>query len=96
MWVLVFSGIGPLVLSFWPGLKFWQKWRALAGSIALILVIFGTWDVIATVRGHWVFHPQKVWNLRIINLPVEEVLFFVIIPFCCIFTWEVIHYFGKD
>lgn len=96
MWVLILSGIVPFAFSFWPGLEFWQKRRALAGSIAVVFVLFGAWDVIATARGHWLFHPQKVWPLRIINLPLEEVLFFVVIPFCCIFTWEVIQYFWKD
>jgi hypothetical protein len=25
------------------------------------------------------------------NLPLEEVLFFVVIPFCCIFSWKALH-----
>ncbi len=61
-------------------------------SIGLIVVIFGAWDVFATYRGHWHFNPDGVWSPKIINLPIEEVLFFVVIPFCCIFTWEAINY----
>ena len=92
MAVLVFSGIVPFVLSFWPGLRFYRNWRSLLLSILLILLFFGAWDVFATWRGHWHFNPQGVGNIKIINLPLEEVLFFIVIPFCCIFTWEAIKY----
>jgi hypothetical protein len=33
-------------------------------------------------------------DMRILNCP-EEVLFFVVIPFCCIFTWEPSFYLLK-
>ena len=92
MSVLVWAGILPLLLSFWPPLKFWRKGRALFLSIGLIVGIFGAWDVFATLRGHWYFSPRGCWDFRIINLPLEEVLFFVVIPFCCIFTWEAVNY----
>ncbi|MBN2119517.1 MAG: lycopene cyclase domain-containing protein [Candidatus Omnitrophica bacterium] len=95
MWVLILSGSFPFVLSFWPDLKFWRNWRALVLSLFLVVVIFGLWDVFATYRGHWHFDKDAVYPLRLINLPLEEVLFFVVIPFCCIFTWEVIKYFKK-
>jgi len=92
MLVLILSGIVPFLLSFFPPLRFYRNIRALFCSILLILVIFGAWDIFAAFRGHWHFNPAGVWKLRIINLPAEEVLFFIIIPFCCIFTWEAINY----
>lgn len=90
--VLLLSGIAPFILSFWPPLKFYRNWRSLILSIVLIVVIFGGWDVFATWRGHWSFNSQGVDGIRIINLPLEEVLFFIVIPFCCIFTWEAMQY----
>jgi len=95
MYILVLSGVIPLILSFWPGLKIYRHLGALISSLVLIVVIFGAWDVFATWRGHWYFNPKGVWGLRIVNLPLEEVLFFVVIPFCCIFTWEVLRYFKE-
>ncbi len=94
MTVLLISGIFPLLLSFYPPLKFYggSNKKALSLSILLIILIFGAWDVFATWRGHWSFDPSGVWPVRITNLPVEEVLFFVVIPFCCLFTWEVLKY----
>jgi len=90
---LILSGLVPLVASFYPPLKFYKHTPALFLSIILIVLTFGAWDVYATFRGHWYFDPASVWKLRIINLPLEEVLFFVVIPFCSIFTWEVLNYF---
>jgi len=95
MMVLILSGIVPLVASFYPGLRLYQHTKALFFSLMLVLFIFGLWDVYATYRGHWHFNPAAVWKVRIINLPLEEVLFFIVIPFCSIFTWETINYFKQ-
>ncbi|MFH1457985.1 MAG: lycopene cyclase domain-containing protein [Candidatus Omnitrophota bacterium] len=95
MSVLIYSGLVPFALSFWPPLKIYRYRAALAYSILLILLLFGAWDIFATWRGHWAFNPEGVWNFRIVNLPLEEVLFFVVIPFCCIFTWEAVSYFKR-
>jgi hypothetical protein len=46
------------------------------------MIIFGAWEILATYRQHWYFDPQAVWDMRIVNLPLEEVLFCAIIPFC--------------
>lgn len=92
MYALLISGIIPFLLSFWPGLNFYRDLKRLFYTIALIVIIFGLWDVFAVLRGHWSFDPIGVWPLRIINLPLEEWLFFIIIPFCCIFTWEALKY----
>ena len=92
MFILILSLAVPFCLSFWPPLHFYRNYKGLILSILVILLLFGSWDVFATFRGHWYFNPDGVWGIRIINLPVEEVLFFVIIPFCCIFTWEAINY----
>ncbi len=93
MLVLILSGIVPFILSFYSPLKFYTNIKPIIKSILLILLIFGSWDIFATLRGHWQFDKDAVYGLRIINLPLEEVLFFIVIPFCCIFSWEVLKYF---
>ncbi len=93
--VLILSGVVPLAVSFWPPLGFYRNFGALCRSIALIVLVFGAWDVFAVWRGHWWFNPEGVYAARIINLPLEEVLFFVVIPFCCIFTWEALVFIGR-
>jgi lycopene cyclase domain-containing protein len=95
MTALILSAFLPFILSFWPSLKLYRNIRSLFISIFLIVIIFGGWDIFATYRGHWYFNPEGVGKIRIVNLPLEEVLFFVVIPFCCIFTWEALK-FVKD
>lgn len=95
MYVLLLSLSLPLIFSFWPPLKFYRSFRAYLMADAFILLIFGGWDVFAVSRGHWRFAEEAVYPFRIANLPLEEVLFFVVIPFCCIFTWEAILYLSK-
>lgn len=92
MTVLLLSISVPLVISLWPPLRFYKNWRGLLLALAAVVVVFGGWDIYATWRGHWHFSPDGVWGIKIINLPLEEWLFFVAIPFCCLFTWEAIKY----
>ncbi len=91
--VLIIAGIFPLLLSFYPRLHFYRNTKALFFSIGLVVLIFGVWDIIATSRGHWYFDPRGVGRARLVNLPLEEWLFFIVIPFCCIFSWEVVNYY---
>ncbi|MCF7887895.1 MAG: lycopene cyclase domain-containing protein [Candidatus Omnitrophica bacterium] len=93
--ILFFSLVLPFFLSFYPPLKFYQKVKSLFLSIFFILILFGGWDVWATHRGHWSFDSNLVWKVKLLNLPVEEVLFFIVVPFCSIFSWEVILFFKR-
>jgi lycopene cyclase domain-containing protein len=96
MLVLLLSVIVPFVGSLWPPLGFYKHWRALLFSLGLVVLIYGAWDIFATWRGHWHFSPDGVYGLTIINLPLEEWLFFMVIPFCCLFTWEAIKYIKEN
>jgi len=95
MMVLILSGIFPLLLSFYRPLKFWRNWKALILTLSILVVIFGSWDVFATWRAHWYFNPKGIIGFKIINLPIEECLFFIVIPFCCIFTWETLKFIKR-
>ncbi len=94
--VLALSLAAPLILSFSKKLDFYKYPARLVLSIGIPFVIFIIWDFIVTARGHWNFNPVYTVGLRIYNLPIEEVLFFIVIPFCGIFTWECVKYYSKD
>ncbi len=95
MMVLVLSGAAPLALSFYPPLGFYRHKKALAAAILLEAAIFIAWDVFAVARGHWRFDPSSVSPLSFLGLPIEEALFFLVIPFNCIFVWEVMGFLGR-
>jgi len=86
---------GPLVLSFSRKLNFYKNPARLIYSIIFPLVIFIAWDIFAAGRGHWSFNEKYITGIYIFNLPVEEILFFIIIPFCALFSWEVVKYYSR-
>jgi lycopene beta-cyclase len=84
--ILVF----PLLLSILMRLRLYAHPRALILSMTIVCVVFWAWDIIVTARGHWSFNPRYVLGVQILGLPVEEWLFFVIIAFVSIFTYEAV------
>ena len=80
----------PLLLSVLLRLGIYRRARALLMSMACVCAIYWTWDVTATARGHWAFNPAYVLDLRLLGMPVEEWLFFVVITFVSIFTYEAV------
>jgi len=58
-------------------------------AIVFPAIPFLLWDALVT-GAHWHFNPKYVSGIKIINLPIEEILFFITVPFACLFTWEMI------
>jgi len=58
-------------------------------AIVIPAIPFLLWDALVT-GAHWHFNPLYVSRIKIINLPIEEILFFITVPFACLFTWEMI------
>jgi len=86
----------PLVFSFHPRLKFYRYWPALFISIALMMLVFIPWDIIFTKNGIWGFNDTYFSGLRLSALPLEEWLFFICIPFACVFThFSLIYFFPR-
>lgn len=84
----------PFLFSFHPKLKFYKYWKALFLSIVLTMVIFIPWDVIFTKHGIWGFNENYFLNTSILRLPIEEWLFFICIPYACVFThYALLYYF---
>jgi len=86
----------PLIFSFerrW--IKFYKKLKPLLISLVIVGIFFIALDVFATSRGHWSFNPNYVNNIKFLGLPLEEILFFVTVPYSCLFVYEsVLHFLG--
>jgi lycopene cyclase domain-containing protein len=65
-------------------------------SIAFISTAYIVWDVIATERGDWAFSPEHLIGFYILGLPLEEILFFITVPYACIFIFETVSFYIKE
>lgn len=86
--LLLGSFLFPFLLSFAKGVSFYKKWRPLFLAHIIIAMVFCIWDYVFTYFGVWGFNPNYILGIYLGNLPLEEVLFFVIIPYCCLFIYE--------
>jgi lycopene cyclase domain-containing protein len=86
---------GPLARSFEPRIQFWKRWPALFPAIGITLAVFVVWDALFTQAGVWGFTSAYLVGFRMLHLPVEEWLFFVTVPYACVFIYEVLNHFVK-
>ncbi len=89
--------VGTCVLQYMFGISFSpiQK-KAIVSSLVLTAIVFTAWDALAVSQNHWEFGIQHTLNVFIGNQPVEEILFFLIIPFFGIMLWEIAGKLEKD
>lgn len=85
----------PFIVSFDRRLKFHHKWKYLLPAILATMLIFVPWDIIKTSIGVWGFNPRYLSGIYFFNLPVEELMFFVAIPYACLFTYHSFEYLIK-
>ncbi|MEN9699212.1 MAG: hypothetical protein RLZZ301_410 [Bacteroidota bacterium] len=95
-WVIVLSFAGPFALSFDKKVAYYKDWRFVIPAILLTAIPFIAWDVLFTDMGVWGFTPRYLLGYYFYNLPIEEVLFFVVVPYNFLFIFRVIQaYFPK-
>jgi lycopene cyclase domain-containing protein len=86
---------GPFFLSFHKSVAFYKNFKPLAAGILLMSAVYLPWDILFTHWGIWNFNPKYTMQSRWFLLPIEEWLFFVAVPFACVFTFECVRYFKK-
>ncbi|WP_261382207.1 lycopene cyclase domain-containing protein [Mucilaginibacter achroorhodeus] len=85
----------PVVLSFDKRVAFAKTWRYIWPGMAITGVVFLFWDVLFTIYGVWSFNDKYIIGLRFFGLPLEEILFFLTVPFACIFIYACLNYYIK-
>ena len=95
--ILLISTIGlPFMLSFDKKLQFYKQWPYLLPSICIVGAVYLLWDIYFTKLGVWGFNPLHHSGILLLNLPLEEWLFFLIVPYASIFLHESIVLYFPD
>ncbi|OXM61292.1 lycopene cyclase domain-containing protein [Amycolatopsis vastitatis] len=83
----------PLELA---GARVYRRPARLARAVLPVAVVFLAWDALAIAAGVWHFDPAFVTGLRVpFGIPLEEVLFFAVVPICGVLTYEGVELTGR-
>ncbi len=79
-----------LVVSFKRKDSFLLKLKYLFPAMLFSAIIFIIWDIRFTELGIWRFNPEYVLGITFKNIPVEEGLFFFVVPFFSVYIYEIL------
>jgi len=88
--ILIGSIIGPLALSFDTKVAFYKTWKYLFPAMVLPAAFYIGWDILFTKNGVWSFSADHIVGYSFQGLPMEEILFFFVVPYCCVFIYACI------
>ena len=83
----------PLWYSFNKKMRFIKQWKTVFTAIFIVAFVFIIWDIIFTQNGVWGFNENYHLPIKIAGLPLDEMLFFICIPYASIFIHYSLAYF---
>lgn len=87
----------PLALSFDKKVHFYTKWKFILPAILITGSIFLIWDLLFVKLDVWSFNPDYLVGIYLWGLPLEEILFFLTVPYACVFIYECLNvYFPQN
>jgi lycopene cyclase domain-containing protein len=68
-----------------------RRWRRVLLTLLPVVAVFVVWDLVAIAAGHWWYDGGQIVGLVLPGgLPIEEVLFFIVVPLCAILGFEAV------
>jgi lycopene cyclase domain-containing protein len=91
LFVLAGCLVAAAPLEFLLGLRVrTQTWR-LVLTLVPVVIVFVAWDVYAIARHQWSYDRAQTSGVLLPGrLPLEELLFFLVIPVCAVLTIEAV------
>ena len=80
-----------LPLEFVLRARVYRRPRRLLIALSVPLVVFCIWDIAGIQRGVWSYNPAFVTGVLLpFSLPLEEFVFFLVVPLCGLLTYEAV------
>jgi lycopene cyclase domain-containing protein len=87
LWINLGAFIFPFLLSFDRKVHYIGDFKAILTAIIAVAVPFLVWDYYFTDAQIWGFNDDYISGIHLANLPLGEVLFFIVVPYCCTFVY---------
>jgi lycopene cyclase domain-containing protein len=78
-----------LPLEFF-GAGIYRQPKRLLRAMLPVVAVFLVWDAIAIMLHVWHYNPKYVSGIDVPFMPLEEMLFFIVIPLCGLLTYNVV------
>ena len=88
--ILLASIAVPLALSFDKKVQYYKNLKYILPAIVVTATFFWIWDFQFTAAQVWSFNSEYTIGVELKGLPIEEWLFFIIVPYSCVFIYEVL------
>lgn len=89
--MLIFTIVGSFWLEIVYKVNVLRRYKRLILTIAPVAILFLAWDYFAISRHHWTFDSNQIIGIYLPGgLPIEEFLFFVVVPIAAIMTIEAV------
>ncbi|HZL09797.1 MAG TPA: lycopene cyclase domain-containing protein [Prolixibacteraceae bacterium] len=93
--ILAASVTVPLILSFDKKVQYYKNLKYILPAILVTAAVFLAWDINFTEALVWSFNSEYTIGIAFKGLPIEEWLFFFVIPYACVFNYEVLKFYFK-
>ncbi len=84
-----------LPLEFVLGARVWRRPGRAVAALVGPAVVFIAWDLVGVHRGWWTYGARYLVGVNLGPLPLEEVLFFLVVPVCALLTYEAVGVVGR-
>ncbi len=88
-----FTLLFPFLYSFDKRVKFYRSWPKLFPALLIGGSLFLVWDYFFTINGVWSFNERYISGIKLWELPIEEILFFIVVPYSCLFIYACVKYY---
>ena len=89
--MIVFTVVGSFWLEVFLKVGVLKQFKRVVLAIAPVAFLFIAWDKYAIASGHWYFDKNQILGIfGPFGIPLEEYLFFIVVPIAVLMTIEAV------